>query len=73
MSEFAVALFHTTSAAMRADKTLRKAGLECRLVPTPRQLTSDCGIAVRFAVEDEGPVVAALEQAGVEVVQVAHL
>jgi hypothetical protein len=49
MSALGVALFHTTSAALRAEKTLLKSGFAVKLVPTPREFSSDCGIALRFA------------------------
>lgn len=48
MSDFGVALFHTTSAALRAEKTLSKGGLDGKLLPTARQFSSDCGMALRF-------------------------
>ena len=35
----AVFLFHTTTSAIRAEKELKKAGLEVKLVPTPRELS----------------------------------
>jgi len=44
---FDVVLFHTTSAALRAEKTLLRAGLPAKLVP-PRHLSTDCSIALRF-------------------------
>ena len=48
MSEYAVVLFHTTSAALKAEKVLKKAGIEVKAIPVPRQFSSDCGISVRF-------------------------
>jgi hypothetical protein len=48
MSEFGVALFHTTSAAFRGEKVLAQASLPVKLVPTPRQFSSNCGFALRF-------------------------
>jgi len=45
---FGVVLFYTTSAAIRAEKLLKGAGLAVKLIPTPRQFSSDCGIALRF-------------------------
>ncbi|NSW55229.1 MAG: DUF3343 domain-containing protein [Armatimonadetes bacterium] len=73
MTEYGFLLFHTTSMAMRADRTLRKAQLPARLVPTPRQLSSDCGIAIRFELSDEERILGALSESGVEAAQVAHL
>lgn len=45
---YGVVLFHTTASAMQAEKVLSKAGLKVKLIPTPRQFSSDCGIALRF-------------------------
>ncbi len=48
MTQYGVVLFHTTSAVMRAEKLLIKEGYSIKLIPTPRQFSSDCGIALRF-------------------------
>ncbi len=48
MTQYGVVLFHTTSAVMRAEKLLIKGGYSIKLIPTPRQFSSDCGIALRF-------------------------
>ena len=66
IGEFGVVLFFTTSAAMRGEKVTREAGLKIKLIPTPRQLSSDCGLALRFAWGDADDVRTALEDARVE-------
>ena len=66
MSEHGVALFYTTSAVMRAEKTLTQKGHSVKLVPTPRQFSSDCGIALRFNWAEHGDIENALEKDGVE-------
>jgi len=48
----AVFLFHTTTSAIRAEKVLKKAGLDVKLVPTPRELSSDCGIALQIEADE---------------------
>ncbi|MFC1929707.1 DUF3343 domain-containing protein [Chloroflexota bacterium] len=48
MKQYGVVLFHTTSSVMRAEKLLIKEGHSIKLIPTPRQFSSDCGIALRF-------------------------
>ena len=60
MAEYSVVLFHSTSHAIRAEKVLEEAGFLIKMIPTPRQLSSDCGMALRFARTEEMPVVAAL-------------
>jgi len=64
MSDYGVVLFHTTSAALRAEKAALAAGLKVKLIPTPRQLSSDCGMSLRFDWEGEAAVREALERAG---------
>jgi hypothetical protein len=66
MTQYGVILFHTTSSAMRAEKLLAKAGYSVKLIPTPREFSSDCGIALRFDWAHQQPVVSALAAARVE-------
>jgi hypothetical protein len=62
-----VVLFHTSSAALRAEKILAQARLVVKLIPTPREFSSDCGIALRFAWNDSARVKELLDAARVEV------
>ncbi|MCX6031151.1 MAG: DUF3343 domain-containing protein [Chloroflexi bacterium] len=48
MPPYGVILFHTTSAALRSEKVLKGRGLAVKLIPTPREFSSDCGMALRF-------------------------
>lgn len=48
MAKFGVVLFHTSSSAMQAEAVLSKAKMSVRLIPTPRELSSDCGLSLRF-------------------------
>ena len=43
-------LFHTIHDVLRAEKILKKAGIDHELVPVPRNLSSDCGVCVRSPV-----------------------
>lgn len=66
MTQYGVVLFHTTSAAMRAEKLLIKAGFSIKLIPTPRQFSSDCGIALRFDLAQRQAIESALNSINVE-------
>jgi hypothetical protein len=66
MSSFGVILFHNTSGVMRAEKILQKGGVTVKLVPTPREFSSDCGIAVRFELADKERVKTLIERSHVE-------
>jgi hypothetical protein len=43
-----VAIFHSIHRVMKAEKILKAAGAAVLLIPVPRQLTSDCGLALRY-------------------------
>lgn len=62
MDEYSVVLFHSTAHAIRAEKVLQQAGLPIKMIPTPRQISSDCGMALRFARPDTELVAATLEK-----------
>ena len=55
-NSYGVVLFHSTSGALRAEKLLKKEGIAYKLIPVPRHLSSDCGVCVRFASQDESLV-----------------
>ncbi|HKL48017.1 MAG TPA: DUF3343 domain-containing protein [Desulfuromonadales bacterium] len=58
-----VAIFHSIHRVMKAEKVLKEKGAEVLLIPVPRQLTSDCGLALRFAAPDRKNVEGLLEAA----------
>ena len=58
MVEYSVALFDSTSHVLRSEKLLGLAGVRVKMIPTPRQLSSDCGMAIRFDREESDRVVA---------------
>jgi hypothetical protein len=62
MVEYGVVLFHSSSHALRAEKVLQQAGIVNKMIPTPRQLSSDCGMALRFDRADEEQVARALAE-----------
>ncbi|MDD5700782.1 MAG: DUF3343 domain-containing protein [Dehalococcoidales bacterium] len=66
MIQYGVILFHTTSSVMRTEKLLLKAGVKIKLVPTPREFSSDCGISIRFEWAKYEPLKVLLEEERVE-------
>jgi hypothetical protein len=67
MSGYGVVLVRTTSAAMRSERVLLQAGVSVKIIPTPRQFSSNCGIAVRFAWEQAELVQTLLSAARVDI------
>lgn len=66
MVKFGVILFNTNSSAMQAEAVLMRARQEIKLIPTPRELSSDCGISIRFDWNQKIEVEAQLERASVD-------
>jgi hypothetical protein len=73
MSDYGVALFYTTSSAVRAEKVAKKADLVVRLIPVPRELSSDCGLAMRFGWAQVEEIKALLTKERVEVASIHPL
>ena len=55
-----VAIFHSVHKVMKAEKILKKEKIEMLLIPVPRQLTSDCGLAIRYAENEREQIEAIL-------------
>jgi len=51
-----VVSFFASEHAMRAERMLQRADLPARLVPGPREVSPNCGVAVAF-VWEQGPEV----------------
>lgn len=45
--QFAVILVDSTGHAIQIEKLLLNNSIACKLIPVPRQLSSDCGVCVR--------------------------
>jgi hypothetical protein len=48
MSNYAAILFHSPNYAIWTARVLKKGGIESRMIPIPRHLSSDCGYCVRI-------------------------
>ncbi|MDO4182286.1 MAG: DUF3343 domain-containing protein [Coriobacteriia bacterium] len=46
-----VITFESTHTAMAASKTLASGGIDFWTIPTPREISAGCGIALRFSAE----------------------
>jgi len=47
---YLVITFESTHKAIKAEKTLE--GLEIEIIPTPRQLSANCGISIKALTKD---------------------
>ena len=47
-----VAIFNSVHRGMKAEKMLKAEKIPMLLIPAPRSLSSDCGLAIRYAQDD---------------------
>jgi hypothetical protein len=60
-----VVSFYASEHAMRSERVLERIGVPVRLVPGPREVSPNCGVAVAFMWEDEPTVAQALRDSKV--------
>ncbi|QEM69485.1 DUF3343 domain-containing protein [Geobacter sp. FeAm09] len=57
-----LAVFNSSHRVMKAEGILKALGLTILLVPAPRQLQTDCGLALRFGADATEQVMQVLRQ-----------
>lgn len=57
-------VFYSTHHLLQAEKLCHGEGIPITLVPIPREITSDCGMAIKFAAAHLERLVAVLSRAG---------
>jgi len=63
-----VLLFESVYQVMRAEKILMGKGFPVDLIPVPRQISSDCGVAIEFPGEKREEVLSQLEGSRLSIV-----
>ncbi len=58
---FKLLVFRSVSEVMYAERLLKKKNVPYKLVPTPKEISPDCGVSIRFDESLEGKVLDALE------------
>jgi hypothetical protein len=71
--EYGIVLVPSTSHAIKGEKLLLQSGLTVKLIPTPRQLSSDCGMSLRFAWAERERVEELLREKGILIDRVIKL
>ncbi|MBN2088548.1 DUF3343 domain-containing protein [candidate division KSB1 bacterium] len=65
--QYAVILVYSTSHAIRIERLLNRAHIECKLIPVPRQLSSDCGVCVRLNLNDREKAIQCINNSQIEI------
>ncbi|WP_227762145.1 DUF3343 domain-containing protein [Zhaonella formicivorans] len=50
--QYCVATFHSVYDSLNFEKAMKTRGIEVKLIPVPREISSSCGTAARFALKD---------------------
>lgn len=48
MIDYYVATFYSTNYALKCEKILKQGSVNVKLIPVPRQVSSNCGLAARM-------------------------
>jgi len=59
--EYLVAIFTSLTQVMGSERILIERGIWHKLVPTPKRLSSECGVSIRFLPPDRDRLVQALD------------
>ena len=50
--EFGVITFKSTNHAMKSETVFKGEDIKFRMIPTPREITHSCGLAIKFDLKD---------------------
>lgn len=50
--EYGIVTFESTTHAIKGEKILKDLKLKFKTIPTPREITSSCGLSIRFDLND---------------------
>jgi hypothetical protein len=73
MEGSAVILVHSAGHAIRVERVLKKAGVDCKLIPIPRHIASDCGVCLRILKEDVAAVRSALTAGKIQIQEIVEI
>ena len=62
MEEKILLVFESTRAVILAERECKSKGLDCAAVPTPREYTSQCGIALEVPANDKDDILKFLKE-----------
>ncbi|HUI92383.1 MAG TPA: DUF3343 domain-containing protein [Chitinivibrionales bacterium] len=62
-----IAVFDSTRAAINAEKLCAKNGISCQVIPVPRDISAECGIALEINAGDKDSVEKIFNQGNVKV------
>ncbi len=64
-----VLVFESIHLVMRAEKLLRGRGIKIDLIPVPREISSDCGVAIELSEDSEADALSVLKESRMSVLE----
>ena len=64
MSKFLYVIFKSMTYVLSAERIARKNGISCRMIPIPRNISTDCGMCISIKSEDKDILLSTLEEKG---------
>lgn len=62
MNDYLYMIFKSMTHVLTAERAARKSGIPCRMVPIPRNVSTDCGMCISVKAEDGAAFLAMAEQ-----------
>ncbi len=66
MEQYSVILFHSPNHSIWSAKVLKKNGIDSKMIPIPRNFSSDCGYCVRILSSDAPVAEEIMKKNGIE-------
>lgn len=64
-----VFIFESVHRVMKAEKLLKGNGVKIDLIPVPREISSDCGVAIELPGDSESEALSILQENRISVVE----
>jgi hypothetical protein len=73
MSSDSVILFHSSNYAMWSADVLKQAGIDHKMIPVPRELSSECGYCIKIGSSAEQEVSKLLKNENIEFERIVQI
>lgn len=70
---YCIVTFHTTNQALTFEKVMKNNGVDVKLMPVPRQVSSSCGIAAQFPCELRNQIVKTCLEQNIEIDEIHNI